>query len=102
MNKKRFTYEYEGYKGNLFDNKMDTFYEIEDSDENIEVLCDRLNWLVNENERLKQELAIYRKLASCGNCEYHNYDWYDDGDEFEICEKGNDVDDRICKDWEEL
>ena len=49
MTEKRFTYEY----GNLFDNEMNTFYPIEDSDENIEVLCDRLNWLVEENEQLK-------------------------------------------------
>ena len=54
MTKKRFTYEYDEYTGNLFDNKMNTFYHIEDSDENIEVLCDRLNWLVEENERLKE------------------------------------------------
>ena len=47
---KRFTYD----NGNLFDNEMNTFYPIEDSDENIEVLCDRLNWLVEENEELKQ------------------------------------------------
>ncbi|WP_405285937.1 hypothetical protein [Methanobrevibacter sp.] len=53
MTKKRFTYEYDEYNGNLFDNKMNTFYHIEDSDENIEVLCDRLNWLVEENEQLK-------------------------------------------------
>ena len=54
MTKKRFTYEYDEYNGNLFDNEMNTFYHIEDSDENIEVLCDRLNWLVEENEELKQ------------------------------------------------
>ena len=54
MNKKRFTYEYDEYNGNLFDNKMNTFYHIEDSDENIELLCDRLNWLVDENKELKQ------------------------------------------------
>ena len=50
MTEKRFTYD----NGNLFDNKMNTFYPIEDSDENIELLCDRLNWLVEENERLKE------------------------------------------------
>ena len=49
MAEKRFTYEYDEYSGNLFDNNMHTFYHIEDSDENIEVLCDRLNWLVEEN-----------------------------------------------------
>lgn len=58
--------------------------------------------LVKDNEQLKQELAIYRKLMSCSNCKYHNYDWYDDGDEFEVCDKGNDVTGGICKDWEEI
>ena len=56
MTAKRFTYEYDEYNGNLFDNKMNTFYHIEDSDENIEVLCDRLNWLVEENKQLKKQL----------------------------------------------
>ena len=55
MTEKRFTYEYDEYNGNLFDNKMNTFYHIEDSDENIKILCDRLNWLVEENEQLKQD-----------------------------------------------
>ena len=58
--------------------------------------------LLEKNEQLKQELAIYRKLISCSNCKYHNYDWYDDGDEFEVCDKGNDVTDGICEDWEEI
>jgi regulator of replication initiation timing len=58
MNEKRFTYEYNEYTGNLFDNKMNTFYHIEDSDENIEVLCDRLNWLVEENEQLKHDATV--------------------------------------------
>ena len=60
MTAKRFTYEYDEYNGNLFDNKMNTFYHIEDSDENIEVLCDRLNWLVEENEQLKFENNILK------------------------------------------
>ena len=58
--------------------------------------------LLNENEELKKELKVYRKLARCSNCEYHGYDWFDDGDEFEVCDKGNDVTERICEDWEEL
>lgn len=58
--------------------------------------------LDKENEELKQTLRIYRKIANCHNCEYHNYDWYDDGDEFEVCDKGNDMWYRICKDWREL
>ena len=58
--------------------------------------------LEKENEELKSELKIYRKIANCGNCEYHNYDWYDDGDEFEVCDKRNDMWYRICEDWREL
>ena len=58
--------------------------------------------LKNENEQLKEELKIYRRIANCDNCHYHNYDWYDDGDEFEVCEKGNDMSNRICKYWREL
>ena len=64
--------------------------------------CRKLNELNDENNELKEELRVYRQVANCGNCTYHNYDWYDDGDEFEVCEKGNDVSERICKDWEEL
>ena len=58
--------------------------------------------LEEENEELKNELRIYRKVASCSNCKYHNYDWFDDGDEFEVCDKGNDVTEGICEDWRRL
>ena len=58
MIEKRFTYEYDECTGNLFDNKMNTFYQIEDSDENIKLFCDNLNSLVEENERLKQEKQL--------------------------------------------
>lgn len=58
--------------------------------------------LSDENKELKRELQTYRKLVGCFNCRYHNYDWFDDGDEFEVCDKGNDVTDGICKDWEEI
>ena len=63
MTAKRFTYEYDEYNGNLFDNKMNTFYHIEDNDENIEVLCDRLNWLVEENEQLKEALKELKEIG---------------------------------------
>ena len=75
-----------------------TYYDAEDG----LMFLKWLNNLFNENEELKSELRIYRKLVSCDNCKYHNYDWYDDGDEFEVCDKGNDVIDGICEDWEEL
>ena len=64
-----------------------------------------LNELAEENEQLKQELKIYRRIATCSNCKYQNYDWFEDGDEFEICEKGNtnqQIAYHICKEWREF
>lgn len=49
---KRFTYEYDEYNGNLFDNKYGTFYHIEDNEKNIELLCDNLNELNDKKEML--------------------------------------------------
>ena len=63
---------------------------------------EELQRLKKENNELKEELRIYRQVANCHNCIYHDYDWFDDGDEFEVCRKGNDVSEGICKDWEEL
>jgi len=63
---------------------------------------DKIKEVEKENEQLTKELKIYRKLASCKNCEHHSYDWFDDGDEFEVCDKGNNVTEGICKDWEEI
>ena len=65
----------------------------------------RLNELHEENERLKKENSEYHKIVNCSNCHFHNYDWYDDGDEFEVCDKGNTerlVYHQFCKDWVEL
>ena len=63
MTGKRFTYEYDKHNGILFDNGMNTFYPIEDSDENIKLLCDRLNLLVEENEQLKVRFKEERETA---------------------------------------
>ena len=63
---------------------------------------EKIKELEEENEQLKKELKVYRKIATCGNCNHHNYDWFDDGDEFEVCDKGNDTSNMICEDWEEL
>ena len=65
-------------------------------------LVDELNKLWNENEELKSELRIYRKIANCRNCKFHDYDCREDGDDFEVCEKGNDMSDYICEHWREL
>ena len=70
-------------------------------------ICEkRIIELRKENEQLKQELKVYRKVASCSDCKYHNYDWdIDDGyggEEYEVCDKGNDVTYGICEEWEEL
>jgi len=67
---------------------------------------EKIKELEKENEQLKKELKVYHKVARCSNCKYHNYDWdIDDGyggEEYEVCDKGNDVTEGICEDWEEL
>ena len=51
--------------------------------------------------------VIYRDVPakpikpSCSNCTHHTYDWFDDGDEFEVCQKNNDLN-GPCKDYEEM
>lgn len=40
----------------LYDEETHCFYEIHDSARNVDILCERLNGLVEENERLKQKL----------------------------------------------
>ena len=61
MTEKRFTYTYgDEDESVLYDNKMSTFYFIADTEENIEVFCDRLNWLVDENEQLKVKVDFYK------------------------------------------
>lgn len=66
---------------------------------------EELEQLTKENNELKHEIMEYYQIVNCGNCRYHNYDWYDDGDEFEVCDKGNDeqlIYKKFCKEWEQL
>lgn len=65
-------------------------------------VVDMLNQLTEENYQLKQELKIYRKVANCRNCDFHDYDCGEDGDVFEICDKGKDMENGICEDWRVL
>ena len=64
MTEKRFTYEYDEYNGNLFDNEFGTFYHIEDSEENIELLCQRLNAQHEKIEQLRNVNAQLVELLS--------------------------------------
>ena len=69
---------------------------------NLENCRKRYEELHKENMELKKENMEYYRLINCGNCKYHNYDWYDDGEEFEVCDKGNTermIYNRFCKDW---
>ena len=92
----------------VVDNGEDTFYDLSKKGEIMNMIDteDMLNHLNEENEELKKELRIYREVASCSNCKYHNYDWdINDGyggEEYEVCDKGNDVTEGICEDWSEL
>ena len=105
MTKKRFTVKGLCIQENS--NKRIRYYLSQQG--SVDSLCMRINQLFDEykkvekeNKELKEELRIYRQVANCHNCTYQGYDWYDDGDEFEVCRKGNDVSEGICKDWEEL
>ena len=78
---------------------------IEENTRLLNELNDVREQLIDENKQLKKELTVYRKVARCSNCKYQNYDWFEDGDEFEICEKGNNnqqMEYHICKEWEEF
>ena len=69
------------------------------------IICNKLNELSDEKEQLKQALRDYHNAFDCSQCRYQNYNWYDDGDEFEVCDKGNNeaqMEYHSCKDWEEL
>ena len=60
--------------------------------------------IAKENEQLKKELKKYTDAFDCGQCRFQNYDWFDDGDEFEVCEKGNNeaqMENHSCSEWEE-
>ena len=85
--------------------------EIVDENGQLKSNCRNYEWykaykrLLNENEQLKQQLKGYIMAFDCGTCRYHNYDWFDDGDEFEVCDKGNNeaqMENHSCIDWEEL
>lgn len=65
----------------------------------------KLNNLSDENEQLKKELKKYTDAFDCSQCRFQNYDWFDDGDEFEVCEKGNNeaqMENHSCSEWEEI
>lgn len=68
-------------------------------------LAQELSTLVDENEQLKKELKKYTDAFDCSQCRFQNYDWFDDGDEFEVCEKGNNeaqMENHSCSEWEEI
>lgn len=124
MTEKRFKYTFKGIEDTLesdeeckytlcnkdgFQDLCVMLNDLHDENEQLKTLVDfykdfqkDARELSKENEELKSELKIYRKIASCSNCDYHNYNWFDDGDEFEVCDKGNDMSDYICEDWREL
>ena len=105
MTEKRF---YMDKSGDLYDKEngllmLDFGYSYDGV--NCKRLIDLLNALHEENIQLKKENMEYYHLINCGNCKYHNYDWFDDGDEFEVCDKGNNerlIYNKFCKDWVKL
>jgi len=80
MTGKRFTIDVEEntQENALFEEDKFVCFE-DDTDEYLK----KINEMSDENEQLAKELKVYRKLANCSNCKHQNYDWYDDGDEYE-------------------
>lgn len=73
--------------------------------EAMNLLYEEVNTLREENRELKNENMEYYRLVNCGNCQYHNYDWHDDGEEFEVCDKGNTerlIYNKFCNEWRKL
>ena len=79
MTEKRFTQRlYETGERFLEDNETDCFYKIEDSFVNVELLCERLNKIVDENEQLKKEnrelekfrYSVFKHLNDIAEKEY--------------------------------
>lgn len=98
---KRFTCEFDD--ADVWDRNH--FLSVAYDHHNARKFVDKLNELHEEIKRLKKENSEYHKIVNCGNCHFHNYDWYDDGDEFEVCDKGNTerlMYHQFCKDWVEL
>lgn len=65
----------------------------------------RINELKEKIKELKNENMEYYKLINCSKCKYHNYDWGEDGDEFEVCDKGNNerlMYNQFCSDYKEM
>lgn len=85
-----------GYDGDIFDLHKPS---------NIRSLVNVIGYVTDENEQLKTQLRDYHNAFDCSQCKYQNYDWYNEGDEFEVCDKGNNeaqMEYHSCKDWEEL
>ena len=69
--------------------EIPTFYNDLGYINHIKPVCDLLNDKEETIRELKKENMEYYKLINCRKCKHHDYDWYDDGDEFEVCTKGN-------------
>ena len=53
---------------------------------------------LRELEEKGKKNKTKKDYIDCTFCEYHDYDW----DEYEICEKGNELFPKECKDFKEL
>lgn len=73
----------------------------EDYDFTDEILKEIEEYEIKYQYLSEEDFAVDER-KSCKNCDYHDYDWFDEGDEFEVCLKGNNMDNNICEDWREL
>ena len=103
----RFSYKYDNIiaKGLLFDNEYQTFYNIFDSEENIRVLCERLNNIVLKNKELLLDLETQEILLK-DTVKYNEICLGETEEELSVLRKENkDLTDKLKKyngNWQQI
>lgn len=95
---------------NHFKKFIEGLYKQQLEGEDNSILCkDTVNFLLQENKRLKEEISIYHEIVNCDNCDFHSWDEFEniDGsyDSFEVCDRGHTeelINNRFCQDWHEF
>lgn len=68
-------------------------------------LIETRNELIEKNKELKTQISELKAIVGCHNCDFHDYDEYDDGDYIEVCRAGHNEElcnKGFCKYWIKL
>lgn len=66
---------------------------------NVEISIDGVNIHGDNLANITDHHCNLYEEKCCDNCYWQSYDWFDDGDEFEVCRKGNQIGTIHCKDY---